>query len=109
MFALRVETPLDTKHEVSTLEGRATATVSWKSADRFNQFYIDLAMRDQDAGVIHVAVRGARTPGSAVLDECDMRVGEATRTSTVPSFVCQHCESTGLLVAAFATRVTETE
>ena len=84
--ALRVETAPDAKREFSTLEGKATATVAWKTGERFNQFYIDLAIRDQGAGVIHVSVRESRTPGSLVLEEFDIRVGEATRTSTVPSF-----------------------
>ena len=84
--ALRVETAPDAKREFSTLEGKATATVAWKTGERLNQFYIDLAIRDQGAGVIHVSVRESRSPGSQVLDEFDIRVGESTRTSTAPPF-----------------------
>lgn len=84
--ALRVETPPDAKHEFSTLEGKATATVAWRTGERFNQFYIDLTVRDPDAGLIHVSVRGDRTPGSPVLDEFDIHVGDSRRTSTGPSF-----------------------
>ena len=84
---LRIDIPQhDTSREISTPEGKATAVVQIKDADRYPTFYLDLIVRDVTTGLVLVTIRTDRTSERAV-DEFELRPeGGTIQTATMPPF-----------------------